>query len=208
MIPTVGGGSNFHGAVMYLYEGRRDAPKDKAVTILFAAGVRTSSPEAMIADFNLGRAANPELKQAVWSGTLNFNPDDLAAGTLTDAKMLEITLAHCQKMGLDKTQLVVALHKDTDKPHTHIVANRVADDGHTISDSNNRQRAQAAAQELVAAFGLTPPMVTVRSCRIQIEWSGNQRGLARTCVRVWLTGCRSQRAARNCVLRWNRGKLG
>jgi hypothetical protein len=156
MIPTVGGGSDFHGAVMYLYEGRRDAPKDKAVTILFAAGVRTSSPEAMIADFNLGRAANPELKQAVWSGTLSFNPDDLAAGTLPDAKMLEITLAHCQKMGLDKTQLVVALHQDTDKPHTHILANRVADDGHTISDSNNRQRAQAAAQELVAEFGLTP----------------------------------------------------
>jgi hypothetical protein len=156
MIPTVGCGSNFHGAVMYLHEGRRDAPKDKAMTILFAAGVRTSSPEAMIADFNLGRAANPELKQAVWSGTLSFNPDDLAAGTLPDEKMLEITLAHCRKMGLDRTQLVIALHKDTDKPHTHILANRVADDGHTISDSNNRQRAQAAAQELVAEFGLTP----------------------------------------------------
>jgi hypothetical protein len=156
MVPTITIGRDFSGAVKYLTMGRRDAPTDKAATLLFAAGVRTSSPQAMIADFKLGRAANPNLGRAVWSGTLSFNPDDLAAGRLPDEKIREVTLALCRKMDLDKTQLVVFLHKDTDKTHAHILANRVANDGHTISDSNYHWRVQAAAQELVVEFGLTP----------------------------------------------------
>jgi hypothetical protein len=137
-------------------EGRRGSPVAKAAALLFASGVRTSSPEAMIADFNFGRTSNTSLGRAVWSGTLSFNPDDLQAGGLSPERMLEITLAYCQKMQLDKTQLVIVLHEDTDKPHIHIVANRVANDGHTISDSNSKWRAQAAALELVAEFKLTP----------------------------------------------------
>jgi hypothetical protein len=156
IVVHVGIGGNVKGAIDYLTEGRRAAPGDKQATLLLAVGLRTSSPEAMGADFELGQQANPDLRQAVWTSSLSFDPTDLEAGRLPPARQLEIMLAFCQKMGVVDTQLVIVLHGDTDKAHVHLVANRVDDRGQTISDNFCQWRAQVKVRELVTEFGLTP----------------------------------------------------
>ncbi|MFM7851700.1 MAG: relaxase/mobilization nuclease domain-containing protein [Flammeovirgaceae bacterium] len=59
-------------------------------------------------------------------------------------------------MGLDNTQYIIVVHNDTNHPHIHIVANRINDEGWTISDSNNWKRSEALCKELVRKHQLSP----------------------------------------------------
>ena len=156
MISRTKTGRSFGGLARYLVQGHKDQHEDKQSEILSAEGVRTDTVEHMIADFNRGRKVNPGLGQAVWHTSLSFNPDD--AGKLDSDKMREIAEDYMQEMGLVGTQYAIIRHRD--KPgheHLHIVANRVADDGHTISDKQNFHRSKAALVKLIQKHELTPP---------------------------------------------------
>lgn len=156
MISRTKTGRSFGGLARYLVQGHKDQQEDKKSEILAAEGVRTDTVEHMIADFNRGRKVNPGLGQAVWHTSLSFNPDD--AGKLDSDKMREIAEDYMQEMGLVGTQYAIIRHRD--KPgheHLHIVANRVADDGHTISDKQNFHRSKAALVKLIQKHELTPP---------------------------------------------------
>lgn len=118
--------------------------------------MRTDTVEHLVADFNQGRRVNPGFGQAVWHTSLSFNLDD--AGQLDSEKMRETAEDWMQEMGLVGTQFAIIRHRD--KPgheHLHIVANRVADDGHTISDSHNFYKSKQALTKLIQKYAPTPP---------------------------------------------------
>jgi Relaxase/Mobilisation nuclease domain len=72
--------------------------------------------------------------------------------------MREIAEDYMQEMGLVGTQYAIIRHRDTPgHEHLHIVANRVADDGHTISDKKNFYRSTVALVKLIQKYELTPP---------------------------------------------------
>lgn len=149
-------GRSFGGVVRYQFVGRRDQPVDKQAEILGSRGVRTGSAPELIADFEMGRLANPRLGNAVWHVSLSFNPVD--ADKLDSAKMLVIAEGYLEKMKLDKTQYVIVRHHDTpDNQHLHIIANRVDDEGKTVADGRNFYRSKEALRELIQEHGLTPP---------------------------------------------------
>lgn len=155
MISRTKTGRSFGGLARYLVQGRKGQQEDKQSEILAAEGVRTDTVEHMIADFNRGRKVNPGLGQAVWHTSLSFNPDD--TGKLDSEKMREIAEDYMQQMKLTGTQYAIIRHRDTDHEHLHIVANRVADDGHTISDSHNFYESKRVLALLIQKYGLTPP---------------------------------------------------
>jgi hypothetical protein len=148
-------GRSFGGLARYLVEGHKGQEADKQAELLSSAGVRTDTVAHLVADFNLGRQPHPELGKAVWHTSLSFNPDD--AAKLTGEKMRAIAEDYMQEMGLTGTQYAIIRHRDRPgHEHVHIIANRVADDGHTISDSNSFLRSKTALTKLIERHELTP----------------------------------------------------
>lgn len=146
MIGKTKTGRSFKGCVNYnitkVEQGKGE--------ILEVHGLREDR-KLMIRDFNAGRAANPRLSKSVWHTSLSFQDQ------LTSVQMLMVARDWMDGMGiLNKTQYVVLRHTDTLHHHVHIIANRIADDGTTISDSNNWKRSEALCKELVVKYKLTP----------------------------------------------------
>lgn len=147
-------GKGFGGCVDYQFEGHLHLQEDKRAVVLEAVGVRADTAAEMTADFNRGRRLNSKLTRAVWHTSISFNPDDTAK--MSDAKMLDVARDYIKGMGLANTQYAVIRHNDQPHAHFHIVANRVSNDGTTISDGNNYYRSQKLLKELTEKHGLTP----------------------------------------------------
>lgn len=154
MIGKTSIGTSFGGCVRYQFEGHKHSQEQKQAEVLEAVGVRMSSASSMTADFNRGRLLNPDLGRAVWHTSVSFNPDD--AAKLTNEKMLAVAQDYLKGMGLDQTQYVIIRHHDQPHPHFHLIANRVDNQGQTISDSHNYARSQALLKELSVQHELTP----------------------------------------------------
>jgi len=165
-------GRSFGGLARYLVEGHKGQDTDKQAELLSSAGVRTDTVAHMVADFNLGRQLHPELGKAVWHTSLSFNPDD--AAKLTGEKMRAIAEDYLQEMKLTGTQYAIIRHRDRPgHEHVHIIANRVADDGHTISDSNSFLRSKEALTKLIERHELTPP----RGLRVEKQHPEHLEGM-------------------------------
>jgi len=139
-------GRSFKGCVNYNF-----AKVEKGFgEILDSRGVRDYDRQAMIRDFNSRKALNPKLSRCVWHTALSFQDK------LTNSKMLGIAQQWIKGMGLDQTQYVILRHTDTEHHHVHIIANRINDEGITISDSNNWKRSESLCGELIKSFQLSP----------------------------------------------------
>ena len=144
-------GKGFRGVLLYLHNG----PRDKQPEVLLAVGVRETSAAEMLEDFNRRRRQNPNLGNAVWHTAISFNPAD--AVRLDSAKMLEIAQRWVEEMTLNKTQYVIIRHHDReDNQHVHIVANRVGNNGKTLSDNWIFLEARRINQLLEKEFNLAP----------------------------------------------------
>jgi len=157
-------GASFKGLVAYVL-----APEKRPV-ILESRGVRESK-EKMIADFNSGRLLNPKLGKCVWHTSLSFQDN------IDDAKMLAISKDWMEQMGLIQTQWVVVAHNDTNHKHAHLIINRVADDGHSLSDQHSWKRSMRICRELEKKYSLTPMVERFRE-KTAIEHSLSKANLA------------------------------
>ena len=93
-----------------------------------------------------------KLKNPVYHISLDFAHEDTPK--LTDGLMAEIAREHMKRMGIVNTQYVTCCHTDKEHPHLHIVANRVDNDGNTISDRNDAIRNVAVCKALTREYGL------------------------------------------------------
>lgn len=93
-----------------------------------------------------------KLKNPVYHISLDFVHEDTPR--LTDALMVEIAREYMRRMGIVNTQYIVSRHTDREHQHLHIVANRVDNDGNTISASNDRVRNVKVCKALTREYGL------------------------------------------------------
>lgn len=93
-----------------------------------------------------------KLKNPVYHISLDFAHED--APKLTDDLMVEIAREYMRRMGITNTQYIVCRHTDREHQHLHIVANRVNNDGKTISDSNDDVRNIKVCKALTREYGL------------------------------------------------------
>ena len=80
----------------------------------------------------LQEVCKDRLKNPTYHTSLDFAHEDTPK--LTDGLMAEIVREYMKRMGIVDTQYIVCRHTNREHQHLHIVANRVDNDGNTISD--------------------------------------------------------------------------
>ena len=146
MIAKIVKGSNFKGVVSYILDKEKDA------TILVCDGLFAENKETIAGSFEAQARMNPRVTKPVGHIALAFSKKD--EHRLTDRAMAEIALEYLKNMGITNTQILIVRHFDKEHPHVHIAFNRIANDGRTISDRNERIRSTRICKELTQKYGL------------------------------------------------------
>ena len=144
MIGKVITGKSFGGCIRYVVQ-KHDA------VILDSAGIRIQEASQMINDFNLQRKFNPDLGKAVGHIVLSWSVND--AAKLNDELMVTLAKEYLYKMKIRDTQYLVVKHNDREHPHTHLIYNRVDNNGKTIPDNFQKQRNVQVTNELTLKHG-------------------------------------------------------
>ena len=146
MIAKIIKGSNFKGVVSYILDKEKDA------RILICDGLFAENKETIASSFEAQAGMNPRVTKPVGHIALAFSKED--EHRLTDRAMAGIALKYLKKMGITDTQILIVRHFDKEHPHVHIAFNRIANDGGTISDRNERIRSTRICKELTRKYGL------------------------------------------------------
>ncbi|WP_302582790.1 relaxase/mobilization nuclease domain-containing protein [uncultured Alistipes sp.] len=159
MIGKIIAGSSFAGTVGYVIKEQS--------RILAAEGVTPPNVRDMVQDFKDQTLLNPRLRNAVGHISLSFSPKD--GVRMTDALMLDIAQEYMQRMGITDTQYLLVRHLDQPHPHCHLVYNRVANNGQTLSDKNIKIRNAKVCRTLTEKYGLhlAPEKESVRRERLR-----------------------------------------
>lgn len=146
MIAKIVKGSNFKGVVSHILDKEKDAK------ILVCDGLFSENKETITSSFEAQARMNPKVTKPVGHIALAFSKED--EHRLTNRAMAGIALEYLNAMGITDTQILIVRHFDKEHPHVHIVFNRIANDGRTISDRNERIRSTRVCKELTRKYGL------------------------------------------------------
>ena len=146
MIAKIVKGSNFKGVVNYILDKEKDAK------ILVCDGLFADNKETIAGSFEAQARMNPRVTKPVGHIALAFSKED--EYRLTDRAMAGIALEYLNAMGIKDTQILIVRHFDKEHPHVHIAFNRIANNGRTISDRNERIRSARICKELTWKYGL------------------------------------------------------
>lgn len=146
MIAKIVKGSNFKGVVSYILDKEKDAK------IIALDGLFAENKETIASSFEVQARMKPRVTKPVGHIALAFSKED--EHRLTDREMAGIALEYLKKMGITDTQIIIVRHYDKEHPHVHVAFNRIANDGRTISDRNERIRSTRICKELTRKYGL------------------------------------------------------
>lgn len=146
MIAKIVKGSNFKGVVNYILDKEKDAK------ILFCDGLFAENRDTIAMSFEVQSKMNPKVMKPVGHISLAFHKED--EYRLTDRAMAGIALEYLKEMGITDTQVLIVRHFDKEHPHVHIAFNRIANNGRTISDRNERIRSARICKELTKKYNL------------------------------------------------------
>lgn len=146
MIAKIVKGSSFNGVVSYILDKEKDAK------ILVCEGLFAENKDTIAMSFEAQSKMNPKVTKPVGHISLAFRKED--EHRLTDRAMAEIALEYLKEMGITDTQILIVRHFDKEHPHVHIAFNRIANNGRTISDCNERIRSARICKELTKKYNL------------------------------------------------------
>ena len=146
MIAKIIKGSNFKGVVNYILDKGKDAK------ILVCDGLFAENKDTIAMSFEAQSKMNLRVTKPVGHIALAFSKED--EHRFTDRAMAGIALEYLKKMGITDTQILIVRHFDKEHPHVHVAFNRIANDGRTISDRNERIRSTRICKELTRKYGL------------------------------------------------------
>jgi DNA-binding transcriptional MerR regulator len=77
--------------------------------------------------------------------------------SFTNDELRELGREHLKNLGFDleNTQYLMTVHRSTDQPHVHILANRIDMQGNAHKDNFIGKRAQRSAEQIAERLGLT-----------------------------------------------------
>ena len=146
MIAKIVKGSSFKSVVNYILDKEKDAK------IIALDGLFAENRDTIAMSFEAQTKMNPAVTKSVGHISLAFHKDD--EHRLTDRAMAGIALEYLKEMGITDTQVLIVRHFDKEHPHVHIAFNRIANDGRTITDRNERIRSARICKELTRKYGL------------------------------------------------------
>lgn len=146
MIAKITKGSSFRGVVNYILDKEKDAK------ILVCDGLFAEDKDTIAMSFEAQSKMNPKVTKPVGHISLAFSKED--EHRLTDRAMVGIALEYLKGMGINDTQVLIVRHFDKEHPHVHIAFNRIANNGRTISDRNERIRSARICKEMTRKYNL------------------------------------------------------
>lgn len=146
MIAKIVKGSSFRGVVSYILDKGKDAK------LLVCDGLFAENKDTIAMSFEAQSKMNPKVTKPVGHISLAFSKED--EHRLTDRAMAGIALEYLKEMGITDTQVLIVRHFDKEHPHVHIAFNRIANNGRTISDRNERIRSARICKELTKKYNL------------------------------------------------------
>lgn len=146
MIAKIVKGSSFKGVVSYILDKEKDAK------ILICDGLFVEDKNTIAMSFDAQSKMNPKVTKPVGHISLAFHKED--EHRLTDRTMAGIALEYLKEMGITDTQILIIRHFDKEHPHVHIAFNRIANNGRTISDRNERIRSARICKEITRKYSL------------------------------------------------------
>lgn len=146
MIAKIVKGSSFKGVVNYILDKGKDAK------ILVCDGLFAEDRDTIAMSFEAQSKMNPRVMKPVGHISLAFHKED--EHRLTDRAMAGMALEYLKEMGITDTQVLIVRHFDKEHPHVHIAFNRIANNGRTISDRNERIRSARICKELTKKYSL------------------------------------------------------
>lgn len=146
MIAKIVKGSSFKGVVNHILDKEKDAK------ILICDGLFVENKNTIAMSFDAQSKMNPKVTKPVGHISLAFHKED--EHRLTDRAMAVIALEYLKEMGITDTQVLIVRHFDKEHPHVHIAFNRIANNGRTISDRNERIRSARICKELTKKYNL------------------------------------------------------
>lgn len=146
MIAKIVKGSSFRGVVSYILDKEKDA------NILVCDGLFAEDKDTIAMSFEAQSRMNPRVTKPVGHISLAFSKED--EHRLTDCAMAGIALEYLKEMGITDTQILIVRHFDKEHPHVHIAFNRIANNGWTISDRNERIRSARICKKLTRKYNL------------------------------------------------------
>lgn len=147
MMPKISNGKTFGGIVSYAND-----ILNKDTEVLASRGVDLTSNYTIKQSFRVQAQMNRRLEKCVGHFALAFPKED--AHRCTNGFMRKLAIEYMNKMGIVNTQFVIFRHRDRDHDHVHVVYNRIDNNGKTISDSCDVERAIAICQAMTRHYGL------------------------------------------------------
>jgi Relaxase/Mobilisation nuclease domain len=167
-------GSGIRGTIDYLFDGEKQEQgaeqakqqQEKQAKVLLCEGLSEpmdawdlAGRKALVKDFKMQAELNPSLRKNVQHTIISFAKTD----PISPEKMVSVSEDYIKRAGLSNTQYIAIRHEDREHQHVHIVANRVDNNGKTISDQFIKMRDIERAQVLARKYDLTPTLSREKS---------------------------------------------
>jgi len=152
MIAKISHGSSLYGVLAY----NQLKVDERHADVLFTSRIIEPQGDNPYTIGHLSRSfgdyltANRKTEKPVLHISLNPDPKDC----LSEEQFVSLAEEYMRRMGITNTQYIVCRHTDREHQHLHIVANRVDNDGNTISDSNDNVRNVKVCKALTREYGL------------------------------------------------------
>lgn len=128
----------------------RDGKLDKIVGRNMIEG---DNPTDIIRDFEMINQYNQRCKNKYMRYEIGISPDDI--NKIEKGGMEKIAEIFTKKMGLENHQWIACTHKDTGKPHIHILANRIGVDRKVFDTTFMSNRSSRIAEEISKEMNFT-----------------------------------------------------
>lgn len=115
--------------------------------------IDSDNPTDILREFEAVNQHNCRCKNKFMRYEIGIAPQDIDKLKPEDMNKIARTFAH--KMGLHNHQWIACIHKDTGKPHIHLIANRIGVDGTVFDTTFMSNRSARIAEELSREMGLT-----------------------------------------------------
>jgi hypothetical protein len=115
--------------------------------------IESDTPVDILREFEMVNQHNYRCKNKYMRYEIGIAPQDI--DRLKPGDMIKIARTFAHKMGLQNHQWMACTHKDTGKPHIHLIANRIGVDGKVFDTTFMSNRSARIAEEISREMGLT-----------------------------------------------------
>lgn len=115
--------------------------------------IDSDNPADILREFEMVNQHNYRCKNKFMRYEIGIAPQDI--GKLKPGDMSKIARMFAAKMGLQNHQWIACTHKDTGKPHIHLIANRIGVDSIVFDTTFMSNRSAQITEEISREMGLT-----------------------------------------------------